>query len=63
MFHNQSRTDSTPSRGTIPQGKGREGIRKGKGEWLSFSSMTSGSWGDGSEKRMAADAARIRGVR
>lgn len=62
MFRIRSWTDSTPSRGTIPQGKGREGIRKGNGEWLSFSSMTSGSWGGGSEKRMAADAALSRGV-
>ena len=31
MFRIQSWTDSTPRRGTIPQGKGREGIRKGSG--------------------------------
>lgn len=30
---------------------------------LSFSSMTSGSWGDGSEKRMGGYAAKIRGAR
>lgn len=29
MFRNRVCTDSTPSRGTIPQGKGREGKRKG----------------------------------
>lgn len=43
--------------------KGREGKGERKGEWLSFSSMTSGSCGIPGEKRMAADAAEIRGVR
>lgn len=32
MFHGESRTHSAPSRGIVPQGKGREGIRKGKEE-------------------------------
>lgn len=31
MFRNRVHTHSTPSRGMIPQGKGREGIRKGSG--------------------------------
>ena len=60
MFHNRSRTDSTPSRGTIPQGKGREGIRKGRGVWLRFIHDLRLLAGD---KRMAADAAKIRSVR
>lgn len=36
MFRIQSWSDSTTNRGTIPQGKGREGIRKGRGMWLRF---------------------------
>lgn len=64
MFRNQSRTDSAPSRGTIPQGKGREGIRKGMELWTEGLIHRFGSRGLArDDKRMGGYAALGRGVR